>query len=154
MLTALSPAGCDKVVQATYVDRTQTVTATVGIVLISGSDSVRQSLYKTWTPDAYSLSTAMMPFAYPVPGTAAANFQDPQRVTWNSEVLDDGSYLVYTVAGFTDGRVGPSAANRSASSGSALESDSPPVQVASDLPSAIAQVLVAQETAILGTGGS
>jgi hypothetical protein len=96
----------------------------------------------------------MMPNTYPVPGTLAANFQDAQRVAWQSQVSSDGTYLVYTVAGFTDGRTGPSAAARTAGSGSALESDSPPVQVASDLPTAIQQILAAKETAVLGTSGS
>jgi hypothetical protein len=154
LLAALHPGSCAKVIQATYVDRTQTVTATVGIVVISGSATVRQSVYKNWTPDANAANTAMMPDTYPIPGTAAANFQNPQRVAWESNILDDGSYLVYTVAGFTDGRPGPSAADRSSGTGSALGSDSPPVQVAGDLPTAISQILVAQETTILGTSGS
>jgi hypothetical protein len=154
MLAAMSPAGCDRVVQATYVDRTQTVTATVGIVVLSGTPAQRAALFKNWTPDSDATNTALMPDAYPVPGTAAADFQDPQRVAWESQVSADGSYLVYTVTGFTDGRVGPTAAQRAAGSGTALESDSPPVQVAADLPAAIQQILAARETAILGTSGS
>ena len=154
MLAAMSPVGCDRVVQATYVDRTQTVTATVGIVVLSGTPAQRAALFKAWTPDSDATNTAMMPNAYPVPGTAAADFQDPQRVAWESQVSADGTYLVYTVAGFTDGRVGPTAAQRAAGSGTALESDSPPVQVAADLPAAIQQILAARETAILGTSGS
>lgn len=154
LLAALKPGSCAKVIQATYVDRTQTVTATVGIVVISGSSDVKQSVYKNWTPDSNAANTAMMPNTYPVPGTAAANFQDAQRVAWQSNILNDGSYLVYAVAGFSDGRTGPSAADRSANTGSALDPDSPPVQVAGDLPTAISQILVAQETTILGTSGS
>lgn len=154
MLAALHPAGCVRVIQATYVDRTQTVTATVGIVVLSGSATVRQSLFQDWTPDANASNTLMMPHTYPVPGTDAANFQDAQRVAWESEVTNDGSYLLYAVAGFSDGRPGPSAADRSAGSGSALDSDSPPVEVAGDLPTAISQILVAQETTALGTSGS
>ena len=152
MAAALAPAGCDRVIQATYVDRTQTVTATVGIVLLSGSVTQRAALFRSWTADANATNTSMMPHAYPVPGTAAADFQDPQRVAWESQVSDDGTYLVYAVTGFTDGRTGPSVTDRAA--GSALGPDSPPVQVASDLPAAIQQILAARETAILGTSGS
>ena len=154
MIAALQPAGCDRVIEATYVDRTQTVTATVGIVLLSGSPADRAAVLKGWTADADATNTAMMPFTYPIPGTAAAGFQNAQRVTWQSQVSDDGTYLVYAVTGFTDGRTGPAATDRATGTGTALESDSPPVQVAADLPAAIQQILAARETAVLGTSGS
>jgi hypothetical protein len=151
--TALSPATCDRLVQATYVDRTQTVTVTVGIVVLAGTVDNRQRLFQNWTADSYATQTAMMPPAYPVPGTVAAGYGDPQRVAWQSAVSADGTYLVYAVAGFTDGRTGPDAAARTAGSGTALEGDSPPVQVAADLPGAIQDVITAKETAALGGAG-
>jgi hypothetical protein len=154
LLAALHPGTCDRVIQATYVDRTQTVTATVGIVLISGSANARTALYQAWNSGAEATDTATMPHAYPVPGTAAANFQDPQRVAWQSQMSDDGTYLVFAVTGFADGRTGPTAAERTAGAGSALGADSPPVQVAADLPAAIQQILAARETAMLGTSAS
>jgi hypothetical protein len=147
---ALSPATCRRVVQATYVDRTQTVTATVGIVVLGGSIVQRRALFQNWTADAYAKQTTMMPRTYPVPGTVAAGFGGAQRVTWESEISTDGTYLVYAVAGFTDGRAGPSAAARSAGKGTALENDSPPVQVAADLPDAVQNVLAAKESSLEG----
>ena len=150
---ALAPAACSRAIEASYVDRTQTVTATVGIVVLSGSTADRLRLFQTWTSDAYSTKDAMMPHVYPVAGTLAAQFSDAQRVTWQSQVSTDGTYLVYAVTGFTDGRTGPDASARAARSGSALTADSPAVQVAGDLPTAIQIILTAKETAA-AAGGS
>jgi hypothetical protein len=147
---ALAPAACSRVLAATYVDRTQTVTTTVGIVVIAGTTATRLRLFQAWTADANAAKDAMMPHAYAVPGTVAAAFSDKQRVAWQSQVSTDGTYLVYAVAGFTDGRTGPDAAARSAASGSALSADSPPVQVAGDLPAAIQNLLAAKLTAAQG----
>jgi hypothetical protein len=152
---ALTPAGCGRVLEATYIDRTQTVTATVGIVVLSGSIGDRLHVFQSWTADAYSTKDAMMPHVYPVAGTLAAQFSDAQRVTWQSAASTDGTYLVYAVTGFTDGRTGTSAADRSSTSGSALTPNSPPVQVAGDLPGALQVILTAKETAAAaGSGGS
>ena len=140
----LTPTKCAHVLSATYADRTQTVTATVGIVVVSGSAADRLRLYQSWTPDSDANNAAMMPHAYPVPRTVAAQFTDAQRVTWQSQVSADGTYLVYAVAGFTDGRTGPDAAAMAAGSGSALSSSSPAVQVAGDLPAAIQDLLAAR----------
>jgi hypothetical protein len=148
--SALAPATCSRVIEATYVDRTQTVTATVGIVVLAGTTANRLGLYQSWTADANAAKTDMMPHTYAVPDTVAVNFADAQRITWQSQVSPDGTYLVYTVAGFTDGRTGPDAAARASGSGSALTADSPPVQVAGDIPAAIQNVLAAKQTA---TGG-
>jgi hypothetical protein len=147
---ALAPATCSRVVTATYVDRTQEVTATVGIVVTAGSPDARRKLYQTWTADSFATQYSMMPDAYPVPGTAAANFKDPQRVVWESQISTDGTYIVYAVAGFTDGRVGSTAAALAAGTGSALNNDSPPVEVAADLPSAIQNILSTKENAVSG----
>lgn len=140
----LAPTKCARVLSATYTDRTQTVTATVGIVVLSGSVADRLRLFQTWTSDSNANNAAMMPHTYPVPHTVAARFTDTQRVAWQSQASADGTYLVYAVAGFTDGRTGPGAAAITAGSGSALSSSSPAVQVAGDLPAAIQDLLTAQ----------
>lgn len=127
---------------ATYVDRTQTVTATVGIVVISGTTADRLRLVQVWNADAAKGS--MMPHVYPVPGTVAAGFGDAQRVTWQSQISLDGTYVAYAVTGFTDGRAGPGAAALAAGSGSSLSSSSPAVQVAGDLPAAILSLLTSK----------
>jgi hypothetical protein len=142
--TDLAPGACARVLAATYVDRTQTVTATIGIVVISGTAADRIKLFQSWTPDSNSNNAAMMPHAYAVPGTVAAHYTDSQRVAWQSQDSADGTYLVYAVTGFTDGRGGPVPAAIAAGSGSALSSSSPAVQVAGDLPAAIQDLLSAQ----------
>jgi hypothetical protein len=151
---ALAPARCARVLTATYVDRTQTVTTTVGIVVLSGSTAARLRLFQSWDADTNGTKDALMPHVYAVHGTVAAAFADRQRVAWQSQLSTDGTYLAYAVAGFTDGRTGPGAAARAAGSGSALSSDSPPVQVAGDLPGAIQNLLAAKINAVTEAGSS
>lgn len=119
---------CVKVLRATYTDVTQTVFATVGIAVIDGSAAAREKVWRQWTPDADSRRPELMPSVFAVPGTAAAGFVDSQRTVWNSQASSSGSYLVYVVSAFADGRAGTSDAQLRARSGKALSADSPPVQ--------------------------
>ena len=124
---------CVRVLRATYTDVTQTVFATVGVVVVGGDPVARDKVWREWSPDADSKRPELMPDVFPVPGTVAAHFNDRQRVVWNSQASNDGSYLVYAVSGFADGRAGSSDAQLRAGSGKALVADSPPVQAASGL---------------------
>ena len=124
---------CVKVLRATYTDVTQTVFATVGVVVVGGDASARDKVWRQWTPDSASKRPELMPDVFPVPGTAAAGFANAQRVVWNSQASNDGSYLVYVVSAFADGRAGSTDAQLQAGSGKALVADSPPVQAASGL---------------------
>jgi hypothetical protein len=146
----LAPTKCAHVLTATYTDRTQTVTATVGIVVISGTVTERLRLFQTWSGDTNATEAAMMPHVYAVPGTVAAGFNDKQRVAWQSQLSVDGTYLAYTVTGFTDGRTGPTTAAIASGSGSAVSSSSPAVQVAGDLPAAIQDLLANKLQAVQG----
>jgi hypothetical protein len=130
---ALGQAGCEHVVQATYLDSTESVVATVGLVAVGGSTAERTALFQNWTADAYARQYTVMPTAYPVRATLAANFGDAQRVAWKSVISADGSYIAFTVSGFADGRLGPAAAAFDLGDEAELQSDSPPVQVADDL---------------------
>jgi len=132
---ALGAAGCAHVVRATYVDSTEAVVATVGLVAVGGTSAQRVSLFQSWTADSYARQYSMMPSTYPVRVSLAASFGDAQRIAWKSLISNDGSYIAFTVAGFADGRMGPSAAAFDLGNGSELQSDSPPVQVADDLSS-------------------
>jgi hypothetical protein len=136
-LKALGSAGCAHVVQATYIDVTETVVATVGVVAVGGSTAQRTSLFQNWTADAYARQYSMMPSAYPVPLSFASRFGNAQRIAWKSEITPDGSYIAFTVSGFQDARLGPSSAAFDLGNESELQSDSPPVQVADDLSDAI-----------------
>ena len=138
---AIAPTKCAHLLSATYVDRTQTVTVTVGIVVISGTITDRLKLFQDWNADTDATKGSMMPHVYPVPNTVAAAFSDKQRIAWQSQLSVDGTYLAYAVAGFTDGRTGADNAAIAAGSGSALSASSPAVQVAGDLPAAIQDLL-------------
>ncbi|MFL6115565.1 MAG: hypothetical protein ACJ786_30095 [Catenulispora sp.] len=131
---------CVKVLRATYTDATQTVFATVGIVVIDGSPDARDKVWRQWTPDADSRRPELMPSGFAVPGTAAAGFVDSQRIVWNSQASSNGSYLVYVVSAFADGRAGTPDALLRARSGKALGADSPPVQASLGL----SQIFAAQ----------
>jgi hypothetical protein len=138
---ALAPAGCVRLVQATYVDSTESVVATVGLVVAGGSAGQRTALFQNWTADAFARQYPLMPSAYPVRATLAAGFQNAQRIAWMSTISNDGTYIAYAVSGFVDGRQGPDAAAFTRGTDPELQSDSPPVQVADDLPTAVLDAL-------------
>ena len=133
-LTTEAPGtSCVKVLRATYTDITQTVFATVGVVAIGGPASARDKVWRQWTPDSAAKQPDTMPDVFPVPHTVAAGFTDSQRVVWDSQASNDGSYLVYVVSAFADGRVGSTDSELRSGLGKALAADSPPVQAASGL---------------------
>lgn len=121
---------CVKVLRATYTDVTQTVFATVGVVVIDGTADARQKVWRQWTPDADSRKPELMPSVFAVPGTAAAGLADDQRAVWNSQASADGSYLVYVVSAFADGRPGTTDTQLRLGTAKSLGADSPPVQAA------------------------
>lgn len=137
LLKALGAAGCEHVVWATYVDSTESVVATVGLVATGGTAAQRASLFQGWNADSYARQYSMMPSTYPVRVSLASSFGNAQRIAWKSVVSNDGSYLAFAVSGFADGRLGPSAAAFNLGNEPELQSDSPPVQVADDLSSNI-----------------
>lgn len=142
-LKALGAAGCVRLIQATYVDATESVVATVGLVVAGGSPAQRADLFRDWTADSFARRYAVMPSTYPVKATLAAGFHNAQRIAWMSAISDDGTYIAYAVSGFADGRQGPDAAAFAKGDASELQSDSPPVQVADDLPTAVLDALTA-----------
>ncbi|WP_344670202.1 hypothetical protein [Catenulispora yoronensis] len=121
---------CVKVLRATYTDITQTVFATVGIVVIDGPTAARDQVWRQWTPDADSRRPELMPGVFAPPGTPAAAWKDAQRTVWNSQASIDGSYLVYVVSSFADGRPGSTDAVLRIGTAKSLGGDSPPVQAA------------------------
>jgi hypothetical protein len=143
-LRALAPAGCVRLIQATYLDSTESVVATVGLVVTGGTAAQRGALEQSWAGDSYARQYAMMPSTYPVRASLAARFQNPQRIAWMSAVSGSGTYLAFTVAGFVDARSGPDAAQLAQGTDSELGSDSPPVAVAAELPSEILGTLDAE----------
>jgi hypothetical protein len=132
---------CVQVLRATYTDSTQTVLATVGVIVIGGPPVARDKVWRQWTPDSDAKRADMMPSVYPVPGTVAAKFDDSQRIAWRSQTSDDGSYLCFTVSGFVDGRAGSTPDQLQHSAGKALAADSPPVQASVEVPLALVKTL-------------
>jgi hypothetical protein len=132
---------CDRVLRATYADSTQTVVATVGVVVVGGTPAQRDQVWRGWTPDSDSHNADLMPGVFAVPDSVAAKFTDAQRVSWNSQTSSDGSFLVYAVSGFLDGRAGSKPADLKSGVTKVLAGDSPPVQAAVDLPPQIVDLL-------------
>ena len=131
--TALGRAGCGHLLEATYLDSTESVVVTLGLVVTDGTAAERTALFQNWTADSYARQYTMMPAAYPVASSLASNFHDAQRIAWKSAISGDGDYLAFAVSGFADGRTGPTPAAFDLGNESELQSDSPPVQAADDL---------------------
>ncbi|WP_461016027.1 hypothetical protein [Streptomyces daliensis] len=102
---ALSPAGCSRLVRATYADETTTSVTTVGLVFTRADEATMGSLRKRFALENLTDRTDLMPRPYAARGTVAADFGDAQRASWTVRVLDDAPVVVYAVTGFADGRV-------------------------------------------------
>ncbi len=88
---------CEAVLRATYLDATGSLVATVGVAVLPDTGAalaVARDLGHN--PSAEPL------LALPVSRTLAASFRNPQRQL--SRVLAAGPYVIFSTAGFTDGR--------------------------------------------------
>jgi hypothetical protein len=100
----MAPAGCVRLLRATYVDSTSTTVTTVGLVVGSGQASAMSALNKRWADQHLGERTDLLPKPVAFPGTAAAHFGDRQRGSWDVQVSADLPFVVYAVSGFADGR--------------------------------------------------
>jgi hypothetical protein len=151
-IAALGKAGCARLLQATYLDSTESVVVTLGLVVTGGSAVQRATLYQSWTADSYARQYTMMPSTFPVPGSIASGFRDAQRIAWKSAVSNDGDYLTFAVAGFADARKGPTPAAFDLGDESELQAGSPPVQTADDLSGYLLTSITALEPTANGSG--
>ncbi len=103
----LAPAGCVKVLRATYVDSTSTTVTTVGLVVTAGDASAMRALNQRWSDEHLGERSDLIPKAVAFAGTPAASFGDPQRGSWDVQVSADLPFVVYGVSGFADGRAVP-----------------------------------------------
>ncbi|MFI7385684.1 hypothetical protein [Streptomyces sp. NPDC049813] len=101
---ALRPAGCRRLLRATYTDATQSNVTTVGLMFTSADAEASQALRTRFTEEGLDRRADLVPRPYAVPGTAAAHFGDAQRASWSLHVLTDAPVVVYAVSGFADGR--------------------------------------------------
>jgi hypothetical protein len=93
----LAHDGCAAVLRATYVDASGSLVATVGVAVLPDSGAAR-AVVSALRHDA----SAEPLRALKATGTLADKFRDPQRQL--SRVADAGPYVVFSTAGFADGR--------------------------------------------------
>ncbi|WP_338694629.1 hypothetical protein V2W30_07400 [Streptomyces sp. Q6] len=101
---ALRPAGCLRLLRATYTDATQSNVTTVGLMFTRADAEAGQALRGRFAEQGLDRRTDLMPRPYAARGTAAARFGDAQRASWTIDVLTDAPVVVYAVSGFADGR--------------------------------------------------
>ncbi|PNE30042.1 hypothetical protein AF335_31570 [Streptomyces eurocidicus] len=101
---ALAPAGCTRLLRATYTDATSTTVTTVGLLVTDTDGAGMRALRTRFTTERLAERTDLMPRPYAPPGTVAERFGDAQRVSWRIGVLTDAPAVVYAVTGFADGR--------------------------------------------------
>ncbi|MEE4542993.1 hypothetical protein V2S66_13580 [Streptomyces sp. V4-01] len=100
----LAPAGCTRLLRATYVDSTSTTVTTVGLLVTSGEPAAMATLNRRWAAERLGERADLLPRPVAFPGTAAARFGGHQRGSWAVQVSADQPFVVYAVSGFADGR--------------------------------------------------
>ncbi|MEW2517593.1 hypothetical protein [Actinacidiphila alni] len=100
----LAPAGCSKLLRATYVDSTSTTVTTVGLLVTAAESPTMRGLSSRWSSQHLGDRTDLLPRPVAFPGTAAASFGARQRGSWDVQVAADLPFVVYAVTGFADGR--------------------------------------------------
>ena len=152
----LAPAGCLRLLRATYVDSTSTTVTTVGLLVTTAESAAMRALNTRWTAQHLGDRTDLIPRPVAFPGTAAASFGRSQRGSWDVQISADLPFAVYAVTGFADGRVvTPQPADRATRPGAT----SVPAQAglgydATALASAVDDRLHAEVSAMLRPPGS
>ncbi|WP_437043197.1 hypothetical protein [Streptomyces sp. enrichment culture] len=101
---ALDPAGCARLLRATYTDATQSHVTTVGLLFTRADAAATASLARRFEKEGLARRSDLMPLPYAARGTAAAGFGAGQRASWTVSVLTDAPVVVYAVSGWADGR--------------------------------------------------
>lgn len=101
---ALSPAGCERLLRATYTDATSSSVTTVGLLVTETDPRGMRALQRRFGSEGLQERTDLVPRPYPAQGTPAAGFGPGQRASWTIRVLTDVPMVVYAVSGFADGR--------------------------------------------------
>lgn len=101
---ALAPAGCLRLLRATYADATRSHVTTVGLLFTKADAEAMRALRTRFTEEGLDSRPDLMPRPYAAAGTLAADFGDLQRATWTLSVLPDAPVVAYAVSGFADGR--------------------------------------------------
>ncbi|WP_367040137.1 hypothetical protein [Streptomyces sp. Je 1-332] len=101
---ALAPAGCLRLLRATYTDATRSHVTTVGLLFTKADADAMSSLRNRFTEEGLDRRPDLMPRPYAAKGTPAADFGDAQRASWTVSVLPDAPVVAFSVSGFADGR--------------------------------------------------
>ncbi|MGW6397573.1 hypothetical protein [Streptomyces sp. NPDC055134] len=101
---ALRPAGCLRLLRATYTDATRSHVTTVGLLFTKADTEAMKALRTRFTEDGLDRRTDLMPRPYGPKSTLAAGFGDAQRASWTISVLTDAPVVAYAVSGFADAR--------------------------------------------------
>ncbi|MFJ3823821.1 hypothetical protein [Streptomyces nodosus] len=101
---ALAPAGCQRLLRATYTDATGSHVITVGLLFTRADAAGMAALNSRFTKEGLDQRTDLMPRPYAARGTVAEGFGDAQRASWTLTVRTDMPVVVYAVSGFADGR--------------------------------------------------
>ncbi|WP_326761332.1 hypothetical protein OHB35_40770 [Streptomyces phaeochromogenes] len=101
---ALAPAGCLRLLRATYTDATRSHVTTVGLLFTKADSAAMGTLRARFNAQGLDRRRDLMPRPYAAQGTLAAGFGDAQRASWTVSVLTDAPVVVYAVSGFADGR--------------------------------------------------
>lgn len=104
LVKTLRPAGCARLLRATYTDATSSSVTTVGLLFTEGDADAMRALSTRFTDQHLDGRSDLMPRAYPVRNTPAAGFGDKQRASWTVHVLAEVPVVVFAVSGFADGR--------------------------------------------------
>ena len=95
----LSRLGCSTVLQATYLDASGSMVATITVAVLPGTAAAKAVYAELPGTAAGAPGPA---HAYPVPGTPAAGFGDAERQL--SVDVAAGPYVILSTAGFADDR--------------------------------------------------
>ncbi|WP_369168066.1 hypothetical protein AB5J49_09345 [Streptomyces sp. R28] len=101
---ALAPAGCQRLLRATYIDATQSYVTTVGLLFTKADAAAMRALETEFTKAGLDRRSDLMPRPYAAKGTLAAGFGGERRASWTVSVLTDAPVVVYAVSGWADGR--------------------------------------------------
>nr|WP_079064106.1 hypothetical protein [Streptomyces sp. NRRL F-4489] len=100
----LAPAGCARLLRATYVDATRTAVITVGAQTTTADHTGMMNLNARFSTKDLGTRKDLMPLPLAAKGTPAENFGPDQRASWTVRVLTEIPVVVYAVSGFADGR--------------------------------------------------
>jgi hypothetical protein len=96
----LAAHACGPVLRAGYTDATRTLVATVGVAILGTAPDEQRDVSAATTGQHDDLR----PRAVAFPGTAAAAFGDPQRMTFRVFATAGAPFVAFAVVGFSDGR--------------------------------------------------